>query len=300
MKKLAPALFGIALSLSCSQPSSPPEVCYQPLLLYIALDGPGNFNIYKNDLNGGEMLLTDNPSWDYAPLWNQEANSFTYYAYVSDTFRILRKGLDGKDLPLDIYDLQEYNLSPNNQRVVSEVSVGDFRKLVISDITGDNRYDITPDTSYNGRAKWSPDSQKIAYISDRDGNNEVYIYDLETKQSSRLTTNTTSEKYLSWAPDSERLLYSTEYYEEGKPDHNDLFVINTTTRATTQITDNAFEDSEVAWSPLGDRIAFHSKRDSVDHIFTMNPDGSDVRQITTASKYHGEPNWALIEVPCGD
>lgn len=283
-----------SLLLSCTETSEP---CYEYQLAYIS-KASGNFDIYANDLKGNETQLTTNPSWDWSPMWNASSNSLIYYSYVNDTFKIQRMAVDGKQLPLNTYGLTEYNLSPNGELLVSQESVDDFSKLVLSDVKGEGKEDITNADSYNGRAIWSPDSKRIVYISDRDGNNEVYLYELATKTTTRLTTNATNEKYLSWAPDSKRIAYSTEYYEEGQPDRNDLFVMDLETKAVTQITNNAYEDSEIAWSPEGSRIAFHSKRDSIDHIFTINIDGTDVRQVTTDNVYHGEPEWIVIESRC--
>lgn len=178
------------------------------------------------------------------------------------------------------------------------MKVDDFSKLVITDSFGDNPQDITTAESYNGRAVWAPDSRQLVYISNRGGNNEVYLYDMNLMESTRLTENNTFEKYLTWAPDSKTIAYTTEYFEEGKPDRNDVFTMEMASKKITQITDNPHEDSELAWSPLADKIAFHSKRDSIDHIFLMNVDGTNVVQVTTASVYHGEPAWAYWEVDC--
>ena len=39
-------------------------------------------------------------------------------------------------------------------------------------------------------------------------------------------------------------------------------------------------DAAPAWSPDGSRIAFMSNRDGNPDIYTMNPDGSDAKQLT--------------------
>lgn len=271
--------------------------CTETYLIYLS-KASGNFDLYKNDLNGNETQLTDNPSWDWSPMWNPALASIIYYAYVNDTFQIRQMDLKGNLLSLDNKGLVEFNLSPDGTTLVMEESRGDNRQLVLVNLEDLNRTSITDSTSYNGRAKWSPNSEKIVYISDTEGNNEVYLYDLNQKTTTRLTNNTTSEKYLSWSPNSDQIAYSTEYFEENKPDRNDLFIMNLNTLEVTQITNNAYEDSEIAWSPAGDKIAFHSKRDSIDHIFTMDTDGSNVQQVTTQNTYHGEPVWAVIEKEC--
>lgn len=286
--------FLASLVLSCGSKYALAQDTNEELyLVYIAKD-EGNFDIYLNDLEGIETRLTDNPGFDWFPMWSEATNTIIHYAYVQDTFQIRQMDVKGNSLPLNTYKLEEYNLSPDGKKLVTKVSVGDYSKLVITALDGTQSKDITPSDSYNGRAKWAPDASSIAFISDREGNNEVYIYDLGTERTRRLTQNTTSEKYITWAPDGNRLAFTTEYYEEGKPDWNDVFVYDLVNHTLTQITDNTFEDQEIAWSPKGDKIAFHSVRDKGDQIYTMNIDGGDVRQITTRAIYHGEPEWVMI------
>ena len=291
-------LASLFLNIACvSKNTEKNSDCRQTYLTYIS-KASGNFDIYRNDLAGNETRLTTNPSWDWSPKWNPSLNAIIYYAYMDDTFRIMSMNIDGINLPLDSRNLIEFNLSPDGQRLVMEESRGDNRQLMIVTLADLNELPITDSLAYYGRAKWSPDSKRIAYISDKEENNEVYLYDLESKSTERLTVNTTNEKYLSWGPGSKQLAFTTEYYEEGKPDRNDVFVLDLNTRVVTQITDNPYEDSEIAWSPNGDLIAFHSKRDTIDHIFTMKTDGTEVRQVTTSAAYHGEPEWIVVETSC--
>lgn len=292
-------LFFVLFSCSRSEVDETSSMCSKDYLLYIS-KASGNFDIYKNDLSGNETRLTTNPSWDWSPMWNQATESIIYYSYVNDTFQIRRMDMDGNLLTLDSKGLLEFNLSPDGKTLIMEENRGDNRQLVLVSIGSLSRTPITDSISYNGRAKWSSDSKRIIYITDRDGNNEVYLYNLESKITDRLTVNNTSEKYLTWAPDNKRIAFTTEYYEEGKPDRNDVFVMDIDSKKVTQITNNPFEDSEIAWSPNGDRIAFHSKRDSVDHIFTMLIDGTDIRQVTSNRTYHGEPSWITIKTNCDE
>src|SRR5215469_8228266 len=51
-------------------------------------------------------------------------------------------------------------------------------------------------------------------------------------------------------------------------------------------------DYEAAWSPDGRKIAFVSIRNSTSHIFVMNADGSEVRQLTSGPGDNIHPMWS--------
>ena len=298
MKPINLILLGLCLSLlfqACTSDNTCTEK--KEMLLYISKKS-GNFDIYKNDIAGNERQLTNNPGFDWMPSWDTNKNRILHYAYLGDTFKIQSMDLNGNSLAFNAGKLEEFNLSPDGQYLVQQVRVDDFSKLIITDTLGNNAFSICEATSYNGRAKWSPNSQSILYISDRDGNNELYLYNLESQETKRLTNNTSNEKYTSWAPQGDRIAFTTQYYEEGKPDRNDVFILDLTSGEITQITNNEFNDSEIAWSPQGDRIAFHSTREAGDQIYTMDTNGNNVVQITQDTFYHGEPAWAWMELPC--
>lgn len=287
-------ILSIALLYSCNEANN--EACLKYQLAYIS-KASGNFDIYLNDLNGNETRLTTNPSWDWNPIWNTATETLFAYAYVNDTFRIQNFDLDGNSIPFET-ELLEYNISPNAEMLVFQVREGDSSKLILRGIDGEFKAEITPQQGYNGRATWSPDSKQISYISDRDGNNEIYLYDILSRSTRRLTSNTSNEKYMAWSPDGSRLAFTTQYYVEGEPDRNDVFILNLTIGEIRKITNNPYDDGEITWSPNPDRIAFHSKRDSVHHIYTMKVDGTDVIQVSSQLAYHGEPVWVATKTNC--
>jgi len=60
----------------------------------------------------------------------------------------------------------------------------------------------------------SPDGQQIAFISNRDGNQEIYTMKLDASNQKRLTFNELDDWYPSWSPDGSRIIFSSTKGEE--------------------------------------------------------------------------------------
>ena len=55
--------------------------------------------------------------------------------------------------------------------------------------------------------RWAPDGKKIAFASDRDGNFEIYILDLQTKKLTRVTHNRANDWVPAWSPSGRKLAF---------------------------------------------------------------------------------------------
>ncbi len=75
----------------------------------------------------------------------------------------------------------------------------------------------------------------------------------------------------------------------------DLFVASIDGAVIRQLTSDPFEDRAARWDPSGERVAFYSNRTGKYEIWTINRDGSDLRQLTHSPGAH-YPVWS----PDGD
>jgi Tol biopolymer transport system component len=57
---------------------------------------------------------------------------------------------------------------------------------------------------------WSPDGQKIAFASERDGNREIYIMNPDGSDQTRLTENHQSDLFPTWSPDGKKIAFCTK------------------------------------------------------------------------------------------
>jgi Tol biopolymer transport system component len=82
------------------------------------------------------------------------------------------------------------------------------------DADGSGERRLTDSPGLGGFPAWSPDGERIAFVSARDGGNcEVYVMDADGSGQRRLTRTPDDEFFLARSPDGERIAY-TAYHGE--------------------------------------------------------------------------------------
>ncbi len=142
-------------------------------------------------------------------------------------------------------------------------------------------------SSEDGAPSWSPDGKKIAFISHRDGNWEIYTMNTDGSNQSRLSDNPTGDREPSWSPDGKKIAFVSN-----RDGNWEIYTMNTDGSNQSRLTDNSVNDLGLSWSPDGNRIIFVSYRDRNWEIFTMNADGSDQSRLTDNTVVDGGPSWS--------
>ena len=145
----------------------------------------------------------------------------------------------------------------------------------IQDIDGSNLVQLTDDSGGGELPSWSPDGSHIAFVSERDGDADIYVMDAQGVSIVQLTYDPTTDELPAWSPDSSRIAFASD-----RGGDSDIYVMDADGSNVVQLTHDPEYDSAPAWSPDGDRIAFHSYRDGDADIYVMNADGSNVVQLT--------------------
>ena len=65
---------------------------------------------------------------------------------------------------------------------------------------GSSQTRLTNNTSNDYEPVWSPDGKYIAFVSDRDGNDEIYLMKADGSEQTRLTNNSVDDWYPVWQP----------------------------------------------------------------------------------------------------
>ncbi len=141
---------------------------------------------------------------------------------------------------------------------------------------------------------WSPDGQRIAFSSRRDGNWELYVLDLYSGEVERLTYDLAYEGAPSWSPDGLWLAY--EAYYEGSLD---IYIMKADgSEGPYPVTRNPWPDFSPAWtsSPDGRELAYVALRDGNQDIYLLSlDDPNEARAVNltrTAGADEDNPAWA--------
>ncbi len=57
---------------------------------------------------------------------------------------------------------------------------------------------LTPGSANDTAPRWSPDGTQIVFVSDRDGNREIYLMDADGTSARRLTVNPARDDWPAW------------------------------------------------------------------------------------------------------
>ncbi len=100
--------------------------------------------------------------------------------------------------------LRDVRISPNGE-YVAFCYKGDIYKVKAS---GGQAVRLTTQSSYEANPTWSPDGTKIAFCSNRHGNNDIFVMSAEGGKAERLTFDSAAEIPLAFTPDGKEILFS--------------------------------------------------------------------------------------------
>jgi Tol biopolymer transport system component len=225
-------------------------------IAFVVADYPAaQADIYVVARDGtGLRQLTDDPTIDDEPAWSPDGTRIA--------FRSFRSERDGEIWVMDADGSDQRNLTPR-----AGTAVVDFR-----------------------RPAWSPDGSRIAYASTEGGDWGIWTMAADGSDRRQLTNTIDLDTEPTWSPDGQRIAFRRSSAEEG----SDIMIVPAAGGEAVRLA-LAGEQRTPAWSPDGELIAFAGQPGLTDRpeLYTMRPDGSDVRLLTTDPAWGGglNPSW---------
>jgi len=166
-----------------------------------------------------------------------------------------------------------------------------IKRLAIMDQDGENHKFLTNGASMALTPRFSPNLQKITYLSFAGDSPKVYLLDIESGQQKLVGQFKGMTFAPVFSPDSSKLLLS--YAQNGV---TNIYEMDLKTNKTTQLTNGPAIDTSPSYSPDGKQIVFNSDRGGNQQLYVMDADGSNVRRISFGKGRYATPVWS----PRGD
>ncbi len=121
---------------------------------------------------------------------------------------------------LELKRISDPQISPDGVWVaftVQSVDVAANRKpqqIWMVPLAGGSPRQITRDGAVNNRPRWSPDSRRIAFVSDRSGSSQIWTMDPDGGKPFQATNLATEADGVLYSPDGKNLLFTSEVYPE--------------------------------------------------------------------------------------
>jgi len=129
----------------------------------------------------------------------------------------------------------------------------------------------------------------ILYVSDQDGNREIYTMSPDGSNRQRLTTNTNEDTEPAWSPDRSQIAFSSN-----RDGNFSIYIMNADGSNAQRVSpeNRGSFHSSPAWSPTEDRIAYVSNASGVNQIHTIRVDGEEDTPLTAQRFESLDPSWS--------
>ena len=261
----------------------------------------GNPEIYVMHADGeNQIRLTRHPEEDKMPSWSPDGKKIAFVSmrnggrnqiHVMDS-----NGENIRRITEGAFDLNPA-WSPDGRTIAYDGrEVGEEnRKIRLIAPDGTNRRRLARDIPSNdSQAAWSPDNQRIAFLSSRGiWGNEIYLMDADGTNQKRLTRDGWDDRAPAWSPDGSKIAFSAG--------GGDIFIVVMNADGTDRkrLPEEALDEVPVlnsypAWSPDGAKIAYYSgiRGDNKGGIHLMTANGKHLKRLGNAHKgYDYDPDW---------
>jgi len=180
----------------------------------------------------------------------------------------------GKTATADVYVVGEIVVASNRG---FPNTPGKFQLFAVerSNLAQLTKLTAATDTTSASEPVFSSDGSRIAFVSQRDGNAEIYVMNADGTGATRITNDPQADGHPAFTPDGQTVIFHSSR-TAGK---QQIWAVNVDGSGTVQLTKDSVSSSPTV-APDGQTIAYLSTRNKESHIWLMNRDGSNQRQFT--------------------
>ena len=131
------------------------------------------------------------------------------------------------------------------------------------------------------------DTEKIAFVSSVDGDQEIYVLDVDLGIATPLTDNRSVDGSPVLSPDGKRIAFVSD----GSGDL-EINVVDIESEFIERLTNIPGDDEEPLWSPDGENLAFISNQDGNAEVYLMPAEGGRPVRITAKEPSDSLGDWS--------
>lgn len=210
------------------------------------------------------------------------------------------------EMALSLRTASDLQFSPDGSRlafVVTEPPQGVTRPrhVWLLDVATAAVRQFTSSNKTESRPRWSPDGRLLAFLSDRDDFDQIYLIGADAGEARALTQGKRSVQAFEWSPDGTRIAFlapdpRTEADEKKSADKDDARVVDKDDKHTRAwivtvasgearaVTPATWQTGEMQWTPAGDQLIVsatdHPESDQeTNRLFTVSAADGTMRHL---------------------
>ena len=174
-------------------------------------------------------------------------------------------------------------------RIVFTCTIEKYNQLCLMNADGSGWKRLTDRGANDYYPAFSRDGTRIAFVSNQTGLFEIYLRYPALNDEQQISDGIGSLSAPDISPDGKSVVFAAKF----AGGDSSIWTMDIDGSQSHPLTDSQWSEIDPSWSPDGQQVAFAASRGGYVELFTMNADGSDIRQVTHGVQgIGGRSSWS--------